>query len=343
MKSEKIDKWLFLLKSFVKLPVVENNRTFMQISGYPHYENVCSNILSFYFESNNEHGLRDLCYQALLKCLKEDKGELSNESVVDVEREVNCNGKRLDLVLTSDSYVIGIENKIWHELNNDLKIYKKEIDNRTKNNDLTPICIVLGIRKETPSSGFISVTYKQFLKELKSLSGHYSIHANSKYVTYLHDFIKTIEDLQGENMKNEAHVEFFKENYQIIQELNCELGKYQKSLNGKVCELKSLIEIDDNKLNLWIYKKSVLVFDFLFNNEKLAIDLELNPQGWHGTIFSRTKKSRDFLVETLESSGVEPLRTDRERFVVIEEDSSIDLLILKGKVKQIVSQILSCD
>ena len=39
-----------------KIPIKE--KTFMDISGYPYYENVCSNILAFYFKPKEEHKLK---------------------------------------------------------------------------------------------------------------------------------------------------------------------------------------------------------------------------------------------------------------------------------------------
>ena len=39
--------------------IPKKEKTFMEVSGYPHYENVCSNILSFYFNPNEEHRLND--------------------------------------------------------------------------------------------------------------------------------------------------------------------------------------------------------------------------------------------------------------------------------------------
>lgn len=47
---EKLNQFLFdANKLYKKIPIKE--KTFMDVSGYPHYENVCSNILAFYFNS----------------------------------------------------------------------------------------------------------------------------------------------------------------------------------------------------------------------------------------------------------------------------------------------------
>ena len=40
--------------------IPKKEKTFMQIAGYPHYENACSNILAFYLNPNEEHKLNDI-------------------------------------------------------------------------------------------------------------------------------------------------------------------------------------------------------------------------------------------------------------------------------------------
>ena len=86
--------------------------TFLDISGFPHYENVCSNILQFFFQTNEAHGMGDLFIQSLLKTAGEN---ISNTIIVnEVFREQPTpSGKRLDIVITTDDYVVGIENKIY--------------------------------------------------------------------------------------------------------------------------------------------------------------------------------------------------------------------------------------
>ena len=38
----------------------------MEIGGYPHYENVCSNFLAFFFNPERPHGLGSLFLDALV-------------------------------------------------------------------------------------------------------------------------------------------------------------------------------------------------------------------------------------------------------------------------------------
>ena len=49
------------------------SENYFSVSGYPHYENVASNILQFFFDSRAGHGMKDLWLSALLECYKEKK------------------------------------------------------------------------------------------------------------------------------------------------------------------------------------------------------------------------------------------------------------------------------
>ena len=114
-----------LLNEFARLPTHEDRPlTFMEIAGYPHYENVCSNILEFFLDSQKQHGLGTLVLDALL-----DVGDIapSNEGMggnLSVEREVYTDaGNRIDVLIESDTHAILIENKIYAGVKNPLADY----------------------------------------------------------------------------------------------------------------------------------------------------------------------------------------------------------------------------
>ena len=118
-----------------KIPKKE--KTFMEISGYPHYENVCSNILAFYFNPKEEHKLNDIMLTALLDVAKEKNVKADtniNASNINVFREFTTeNGNRIDIVMQSDEIVIGIENKIMAEVYNDLTDYANTLEKLNNN------------------------------------------------------------------------------------------------------------------------------------------------------------------------------------------------------------------
>jgi len=69
-EAETVASYLKLLLDFRALPEAKRNRTFMEVSGYPHYENVCTNILRFYFDPDGDHGLGDLLISAFIRMAK---------------------------------------------------------------------------------------------------------------------------------------------------------------------------------------------------------------------------------------------------------------------------------
>ena len=112
-------------KLYDKIPIKE--KTFMDISGYPHYENVSSNILAFYFNTQEEHNFKNLLTNSLIKVLQ-NKGIaidlIDDDCVVEVFREYTTIKKnRIDIVLQSNDLVIGIENKLDSSVYNDLIDY----------------------------------------------------------------------------------------------------------------------------------------------------------------------------------------------------------------------------
>src|SRR5215213_2909494 len=107
-----------LMEAFRALPMsVARPRTFMEITRYPHYENVCSNVLAFFMDPAESHGFGPLMLDALASA-----GNIAAEEVwsnVFVEREViTLAGNRIDILITSDDRAILIENKIHASVNN---------------------------------------------------------------------------------------------------------------------------------------------------------------------------------------------------------------------------------
>ncbi len=81
-----------LLDEFKKLPGrVERPRTFMEIAGYPHYENACSNILAFFMDPEEPHGLGTLVLDALAVVGDIAAADIGVGGNVSVEREVVTN------------------------------------------------------------------------------------------------------------------------------------------------------------------------------------------------------------------------------------------------------------
>lgn len=339
--NKKITEWQKILHEISTIKKPEPQRTIMQISGYPHYEKVCSNFLKFFFDTSNEHGLKDLLYRALLRCVFSEE-EIDSVSEVKADNEVNCNGKFLDLVIESDQYVIGIENKIWAALYNDLNVYADEIERLAKNKDLKPLLIIMSVRPEKAWAGFKTVTYEDFFSQLKSLVGHYAPTGNNKYLTYLFDFIKTIEDLQGGNMTEPETIAFFKEHSDAIEDLIANYNNYKIQLNTEVISLRDRINIENMiGVNQWIWKKSCLVYDFSYDDGTVAMDTYISPKGWRSVLFHRSGKQYSVFENLIDHLRKElqldfPVYGDRR--LVKEWELNSDLSDISGLLESIIKK-----
>src|ERR1041385_7792226 len=119
--SDQIDEWNALLKQFVPSPKV--NKGFLQVAGRGNLENVTSNILAFFLNPDEDHGLGSLVLESLLDlvCPGIDSQEY-RPGDVSVRREVCCvvSDGKLDILVSLRGHLIGLENKVDALVYNDL-------------------------------------------------------------------------------------------------------------------------------------------------------------------------------------------------------------------------------
>lgn len=204
-----------LSRDLPKLP--KREKSFLDIASMPHYENVNSNLLRFFFDATEEHGFGDLFLSSLLDLIKHKK----DISFLDwtVDREVKTiRGKRIDLaILSSDvDRVVIIENKIYHHLNNDLGDYWNHYSGIAENDKVGVVLSLYSIRLN--DNRYINVTHQQLCNEVLKNLGNYILNANYKYVVYLKDYIENINTFyMSDAQKN--NLEFYFKNIEKINGL----------------------------------------------------------------------------------------------------------------------------
>lgn len=335
-ESKAIENYLKLLLAFNALPHTKPSRTFMEVSGYPHYENVCSNILGFYFDTTAEHDLQDLLISAFLRVVEK---ESVNSGVVTVSREHGTGNKgRIDLLIESELFIIAIENKIYHWVANDLDDYAETIYRLAKENQVV-IKVVLGLNpikdEKSLRGGFVSVTYNQLWQEVRNLLGHYIAQANPKWSTYLFDFMETTTNLAGENMELKQTDQFFIERNDDIEAMLTERNAFLRRLTQKIATLVDMMKETSEVTALvptpYSYAKDRLVLDFekLGGNYDISFDFYLTPAGWDLQLFGRGELSFHHLLELVKQPAlIEKMKSaplKDKRYYVQKWDVQTDL------------------
>ncbi|HKK44532.1 MAG TPA: PD-(D/E)XK nuclease family protein [Balneolaceae bacterium] len=350
--TEKLQQLSGLLTDFRQLPELETAPpTLFEIAGYPHYEEVCSNILAFYFDSDEDHGLDNLLLRSLLEMIPDMESDFSSEQTNDVIREaLTLNSKRIDLIIKTDSYCIAIENKIYAELYNDLNEYARHVK-RISTEKHKPLKIVLslnGIDQAKLTNGFIHITYQKLFKAVHQNIGFYIQNGSDRYIRYLLDFIQSIENLKGKTMDSEI-LEFFKDNYDEIQEL----FEYQQEINNqrheRVKKIANHIDDLDNSIHQGIWRKYTLVHDIeLPEGPTVAIDYKVKLNGTAPEVFIRDNGGIDIDLRSLHiyKSGRfdTSLKMDNRRHkevMRIKDDSIFNFEAETLKVAKALKEILS--
>lgn len=240
-----------LLDEFGKLPDrIERPQTFMEIAGYPHYENVCSNFLAFFFDPEGPHGLGSLFLDALMNSLSVAGREEGLGGNVSVEREVStAEGNRIDILIKSDSHAVLIENKIFAAVDNPFEDYAKYLDRlQDENGDAyenkIKILLTLYLSSEGAEQGFVNLTYADFVSAVRSSLGRHVSEADSRYLTLMQDFLNTLENLGEGTRMNQEFTKLLGEREGEVDEFLAALNEIRGELREKVKQLGTLIVVD---------------------------------------------------------------------------------------------------
>lgn len=288
-----------LLDDFKKLhnpPKAEP--TFLSILGKPKDENIISNILSFFFDSNQVHNLGTLFLDTYLECL-DDKSASKEHRTVSVKREVTtASGKRIDLIIETNSVVLVIENKVFHELNNDLHEYALHAKrlNRRKEIKLSVLSLFETGKCE---HNFINVTYSTFFGKIKETLEQDTSIIKNNYSVLLNDLLKTVENLKTNKMTDSSIRNFFITRQEEINQLIEEKNKLDREINDRAHYIKKNTSKIDG-VSTFVWSGNVVVNEKKFNNGlSLKVDCVVTIEGYYIHVFIQRHGVDDSLQNTL--------------------------------------------
>ena len=279
---------------------VERPQTFMEIAGYPHYENVCSNFLRFFFDPEGPHSLGSLFLDALLDSVGNAGGEEGLGGNVSVEREVGtAAGNRIDILIQSDSYAVLIENKICAAVANPFEDYAMYLDSlKNENGDAyedekkTKILLTLYPPREVIGWGFRNLTYADFASAVRSRLGYHVSKVDIRYLTLMLDFLNTLEHLGERTRMNQEYVKLLAERKSEVEEFLRGIKEVRDEMKGKARELGTLIDAESyQNVRQGDVAGSLrhALYQSVYKNDSqyVGIDTEISPSGWEIQIFPR--------------------------------------------------------
>ena len=224
-----IDQFQKLLAEFKELPpTLQRDPTTLELSGYPHLENVYSNILAFFLHPEREHGFGPLFLESLLSVAK--CKEIQDGEKVEVNREeITETRKQIDLVISTDTLIVGIENKIYNPLHNDFEDYGRHIAKSANGRRVRKILLGLKLPEDgLEISGFKPITYQDYFDEVLRRIGPTLIGSSDRYRQFALEVIETVKHLtEGSAMKPEM-LKFFQKNEEGVDSLLQEVNELKK-------------------------------------------------------------------------------------------------------------------
>lgn len=237
-----------LIDDFNALKIKERSgMTLLEIAKCPHLENVWSNILAFFLNPNNEHNLFDLILNSVFETA-DKKVSISNFKSIRVRTEYPTElGNRIDIVIFTDTFILGIENKVDAALYNDLEDYSNTIENLAKPMSIPVYKFVLSKSRNNTSNGFVNITYSDLIKNIKKNIGDYTAYSDTKYLIFLLDFLKNIENnINSQSMANNLEViNFFHSNIDKVNRLIEYHNKFNADLVQKLNTIHSSVKQDN--------------------------------------------------------------------------------------------------
>lgn len=208
-----------LLNSLTRLPSQpKREANLFSVGARGHYENPVSDVLAFYLDPAGDHGLGTMALEALLACMPE-ADNITSALVMPPEREVSTvEGNRIDLLLESDDWVMIIENKIEHLLNNPFDDYTAYLHGDNYR-DKKRYFVVLSPHGRAPT-GWMGISYPELTRQLNGRLDEALVSAPSnKWLILLREYVLHLESLMINPAFPAETEEFVRDNLHRIHEL----------------------------------------------------------------------------------------------------------------------------
>lgn len=221
MMLDRYENLLNKSRIFFKEKVEKN---IFSLGGRGHYENPITDLLAFFINPNEEHGLNDLFLRSLFQVMQLQE-PASNLCSPPTREQYTEQGNRIDLIIEGDGWVVVVENKIWHQAVNPFDDYVQYARSCYANKKA--YFVLLSLCDEQAPQEWQAITWKSYIDTIKSNIEPFEAQAkNLKWQIFAREYLANIENEYGEKMMDSAKLDFIKHNYQDLLKFGDMLDEY---------------------------------------------------------------------------------------------------------------------
>jgi len=315
-------------------------------------------MLKFFIEQDIDGFLKAIVDAVPINSGLSNGKTLGNFKQVHIEKSVFFSEEeftdgRIDLLIEFDDFLIIIENKIYAKDQAYQLINYDKYANSTKGDrylilyltldgkDPSEHAIISSSKKLERNKHFHLISYKeQILKWLKEFEIK-----SDELKEILDQYKQTVENICGTMSKvDEERFEFFTQHEEMINELLKEKDELDQQLAYFVQNLFSVLS--DDFENLWIYRKTTIVNDFVFDDLDLivAVDTTISLKKSKCRVWTRkgdSSKLKDLrLIKNYQNYSIQPDLGNE--YVIFEENEDfhkIDIESFKMRMMEIYRHI----
>lgn len=204
--------------------------TILNIGGRGYYENPMSDILSFFIDTSASHNFGSLVLESLLLLA----GRRDLDPTLE-DKPIREAVGRIDIVLRGRDWVMALENKVRHGLNNPFEYYEECISNKFRNIPINNrlLCILSPYKSEI--NGWVWISTRELLRSLREKSGQLARTNNDqKWPILFREFLITLEQ--------EVNMGIDRDAFEGLVQLYPDLVKAKNYCNEYITEIKTRVQ-----------------------------------------------------------------------------------------------------
>lgn len=255
LDEQLIQKYENLLLKAQQYKMPEREMTIFDTALKNHHENPITELLAFFLDPNEKHGLDSSFYDGFIGAIKyhEQYSEFEFGQILRVITQQSTDkGNRIDLWFETDTALVIVEVKVYHIQNNPFKDYmnwgRKKIAEINKANAGSEIkkqlvTVVFSPSGESSEEDWYGISYSEFTAECRQALGAQIIqNPLNKWGIFARDFLLHLNSFMDLLETNMESLKFVVDNMQKIQDLVVLRDNvYQEIINHINNELQTVL------------------------------------------------------------------------------------------------------